>query len=161
MIINPNFLLAMIIGGAIAIILIPLANQRLTFFLRISSLVFLVAVASIHYKVELTAIYEMVNGEISEQDQNQKRVTTLLAGTYIVDAKKLNVRIAPNTKGQIVTSLTKGKEVYVYETKGTYARISEYFSGSGYGVSGSVAQWISADYLTLKKVSNLSKESTK
>jgi len=159
MIINPNFLLAMIIGGAIAIILIPLVNQRLTFFLRISSLVFLVAVASIHYKVELTAIYEMVNGEISEQDQ--KRVTTLLAGTYIVDAKKLNVRIAPNTKGQIVTSLTKGKEVYVYETKGTYARISEYFSGSGYGVSGSVAQWISADYLTLKKVSDLSKESTK
>ena len=159
MTINPNFLLAMIIGGAIAIILIPLVNQRLTFFLRISSLVFLVAVASIHYKVELTAIYEMVNGEISEQDQ--KRVTTLLAGTYIVDAKKLNVRIAPNTKGQIVTSLTKGKEVYVYETKGTYARISEYFSGSGYGVSGSVAQWISADYLTLKKVSDLSKESTK
>jgi uncharacterized protein YgiM (DUF1202 family) len=159
MIINPNFLLAMIIGGAITIILIPLVNQRITFFLRISSLVFLVAVASIHYKVELTAIYEMVNGEISEQDQ--KRVTTLLAGTYIVEAKKLNVRIAPNTKGQIVTSLSKGKEVYVYETKGTYARISEYFSGSGYGVSGSVAQWISADYLTPKKVSDLSKKSTK
>jgi len=159
MTINPNFLLAMIIGGAIAIILLPLVNQKLTFFLRISSLVFLVAVAAIHYKVELTSIYEMVNGETSEQDQ--KRMITLLLGTYIIDAKKLNVRIAPNTKGQIVTSLTKGKEVYVYETKGTYARISEYFSGSGYGVSGSVAQWISADYLTLKKVSELSKDSSK
>lgn len=146
--INPNFLFFACVGAALAIVLLSFANRPIINTLRAISILFLAFIAVTHFKSDIIAAYnQVVDAPVNSA---KKRTVNLTAGAYIVDAEKLNVRIAPNKKGQVIATLIRGNEVNVYDSRGSYARISEYFNGSGYGKSGNIAQWIAADYLTEK-----------
>ena len=89
------------------------------------------------------------------------KIIKLTPGKYYVKTEKLNIRIAPNQEGKIVSSLTSGQSVKVFETKGAYARISKYFDGSGHGQSGNIAQWVASNYLIRNKAKVSSSHSEK
>lgn len=71
-----------------------------------------------------------------------------LPGEYYVTADTLNVRLAPKSDGSITNKLYRQQKLQVYEVKGGWARVSEYYDGSKEGVSGQVARWVSASYLS-------------
>jgi uncharacterized protein YgiM (DUF1202 family) len=54
-------------------------------------------------------------------------------GRYSVVAETLNVRIRPDISGEVLTSLNKTDEVFVYESSKNWARISDFFDGASYG----------------------------
>jgi hypothetical protein len=84
-------------------------------------------------------------------DKVSRPYLKLEPGTYIVTAQTLNIRLAPNNSGATDGTLSAATEVEVYETKGHYARITEFFDGSEYSESGNIAKWIGSDFLQLKK----------
>ena len=67
---------------------------------------------------------------------------------YYVTADTLNVRLAPKPNARITNKLYRQQKIYVYEIKNGWARISEYYDGGVEGVSGKVARWVSAKYLS-------------
>jgi hypothetical protein len=69
-------------------------------------------------------------------------------GSYYVTADSLNVRLAPDSKAKITNKLYRQQKLYVFEVKGEWARISKYYSGATEIVSGEVARWVSAKYLS-------------
>ena len=73
------------------------------------------------------------------------------SGEHFVTASKLNVRLAPNNDGKITNVLDRGQRVEVFETKGNWARISEYYDGEVEQLSGEVARWVYGKYLSTKK----------
>ncbi len=72
-------------------------------------------------------------------------------GDYFVVSNKLNVRLAPNTSGKITNTLYKRQKVEVFEVKDGWARISHYYDGSVEEVSGDVARWVFAKYLSSER----------
>ena len=72
-------------------------------------------------------------------------------GTYYVDASTLNVRIGPSTDSPVTNKLYRGNKVDVLEFSDGWARISKFYDGSLEGVSGQVARWVSADFLSGSK----------
>ncbi|MGI0120165.1 SH3 domain-containing protein [Zooshikella sp. RANM57] len=70
------------------------------------------------------------------------------AGTYYVTADSLNVRLSPNPKGKITNKLYRQQKLEVFEVKSGWARISKYYNGAVEGLSGNVARWVSAAYLS-------------
>lgn len=73
------------------------------------------------------------------------------SGEHFVTASKLNVRLAPNNDGKITNVLDRGQRVEVFETKGNWARISEYYDGEVEQLSGEVARWVYGKYLSTEK----------
>ena len=69
-------------------------------------------------------------------------------GDYYVTSNKLNVRLAPNKQGKVTNTLYKREKVEVFEVKDSWARISRYYDGGIEGMSGSVARWVFAKYLS-------------
>lgn len=81
-------------------------------------------------------------------------------GDYYVTANKLNVRLAPNKSGKVTDTLYKRQKIEVLEVKDGWARISRYYDGAVEGLSGDVARWVFAKYLSTnrpaeQKVANL------
>jgi len=69
-------------------------------------------------------------------------------GFYYVAADTLNVRLAPESEAKITNKLYRQEKLDVYEVNGEWARISEYYDGAVEGISGNVARWVSAKYLS-------------
>ena len=69
-------------------------------------------------------------------------------GYYYVTADSLNVRLAPDSKAKITNKLYRQQKLNVFEVKGEWARISKYYSGIKERVTGEVARWVSAQYLS-------------
>ena len=61
-------------------------------------------------------------------------------GRYVVTATTLNVRLAADTSGKLVSRLRQAQFVEVLEIKDGWARISEYYDGAAEGLSGRVAR---------------------
>lgn len=81
-------------------------------------------------------------------------------GDYYVTSNKLNVRLEPDKTGKITNTLYKRQKVEVFQVKDGWARISRYYDGGVEGVSGEVARWVFAKYLSTNRpaeeqVSNL------
>jgi hypothetical protein len=72
-------------------------------------------------------------------------------GNYYVIASKLNVRLESNKYGKLTNTLYKRQKVEVFEVKNGWARISSYYDGVLEGVSGEVARWVFAKYLSAKR----------
>ena len=72
----------------------------------------------------------------------------LRTGIAYVTANRLNVRLAPDPSGKITIVLDLGEKVNVLEVQGDWARISHYYDGSTEGLSGGVARWVAAEYLS-------------
>jgi uncharacterized protein YgiM (DUF1202 family) len=72
-------------------------------------------------------------------------------GDYYVTSDKLNVRLAPNKNGKLTNALYKRQKVEVFEVKDSWARISRYYDGGVEGVSGEIARWIFAEYLSTNR----------
>lgn len=142
---SSEFLVPVLLGACLAAVIAPFLVKRP--LLRLAAAAFLVYVVVVEYEDELRVLFETSDSTT----QREVKIINLASGTYLVTAKKLNVRIAPNSKGEVVTSLDQGQEVFVHETIGSYARISDYFEGSGYGKSGNIAQWVGSEYLTVKE----------
>ncbi len=69
-------------------------------------------------------------------------------GTYYVVASTLNVRLAPGPQGRLSGSLQREQQVYVFETKDGWGRISKYYDGGKDGLSGMIARWVAMRYLS-------------
>jgi hypothetical protein len=67
---------------------------------------------------------------------------------YYVTAERLNVRLSPDSSGAVTNALDQRQKVDVLEIKDGWARISTYYNGELEGVSGQVARWVSAKYLS-------------
>jgi len=85
---------------------------------------------------------------------------TTFPGDYYVTSDKLNIRLAPNKNGKVTNTLYKRQKVEVFEVKDGWARITHYYDGSVEGLSGEVARWVFAEYLSAnrpaeEKVTNL------
>jgi hypothetical protein len=68
--------------------------------------------------------------------------------------------LAPNKSGKITNTLYKRQKVKVFEIKDGWARISRFYDGGVEGLSGNVARWVFAKYLSVnrpeeEKVANL------
>ncbi len=72
-------------------------------------------------------------------------------GDYYVTSGDLNVRLSPNKTGKITNTLYKRQKVEVFEVKNGWARISRYYDGGVEGVSGNVARWVYAKYLSTNR----------
>jgi len=72
-------------------------------------------------------------------------------GDYYVSSGKLNVRLAPDKTGKITNTLYKRQKVEVFEIKGNWARVSRYYVGAVEGLSGNVARWVFAKYLSTNR----------
>ena len=131
----------LLIGFSAAAVIAPLIS-KIT-IIRVGAAAFLLYVVYVQYGDDVNSFLNL-DDSIT---QKEAQIISLPEGTYLVGVDKLNVRIAPNKGGQVVSSLTRGQEVFVFETVGEYARVSDYFDGSGYGESGDVAQWVGAAYL--------------
>lgn len=70
---------------------------------------------------------------------------------YYVISDNLNVRLAPDKDGKVTNTLYKRQKVEVFEFKEGWARISRYYNGSVEGVSGEVARWVSARYISTNR----------
>ena len=68
-------------------------------------------------------------------------------GWYAVNAKQLNVRLAPAPDAQVVIRLERGAKVRVFQVAGQWARVSDYYDGKRHGLSGMVARWVAARFL--------------
>ena len=79
--------------------------------------------------------------DINSEVENRKNI-------YFVDTGRLNIRVKPGVSGEIVDVIDKGKKVEVLETKGDWARISQYFDGEGADYAGPVALWVYAIHLS-------------
>jgi len=75
-------------------------------------------------------------------------------GNYYVSANRLNVRLAPNPKGNVVNVLKRNQEVEVFEVKNGWARVSKYYKDSVKRKRGEVARWVSVKYLSNTKYVN-------
>jgi hypothetical protein len=138
---EPTYVINLIAGMAAGVLLLSLFSESAIKPLRVLSLIFLVFILGSHFKTDLLSLYDRF------MDKSTAEMVSLPSGKYFVSAKKLNVRIAPSNKGEIVTSLERGNEVYVYESKNGWARVSGFHDGAGYKKSGDIAQWVSASYL--------------
>lgn len=69
---------------------------------------------------------------------------------FLVTTPTLNVRLAANTNGGVVSKLHRGQEVEVFEVDEGWARISEYYDAVSEGLSGKVARWVFAEFLSAK-----------
>lgn len=72
-------------------------------------------------------------------------------GNYYVTSGKLDVRLAPNKNGKITNTLYKRQKLEVFEVKNGWARISRYYDGGVEGLSGKVARWVLAKYLSTNR----------
>jgi uncharacterized protein YgiM (DUF1202 family) len=72
-------------------------------------------------------------------------------GDYYVTSGKLNVRLAPNKNGKITNTLYKRQKLEVFEVKDGWARISRFYDGGVEGVSGDIARWVFAKYLSTNR----------
>ncbi|WP_345847740.1 SH3 domain-containing protein [Shewanella algae] len=72
-------------------------------------------------------------------------------GDYYVTSNKLNVRLAPNKTGRITNTLYKRQKVEVFQVKDGWARISRFYDGGSEGLSGEVARWVFAKYLSTNR----------
>ena len=75
-------------------------------------------------------------------------------GHYYVIAEALNVRLNASTKGKVTNTLSMNQKVEVFEVKNGWARISKYYDGVAEGISGKVARWTSAKYLSSDRPTN-------
>lgn len=69
-------------------------------------------------------------------------------GTYYVTTLTLNVRLAPDANARITNKLHRQQLVEVYEVRNGWARISRYYDGEVEGLTGQVAEWVAARYLS-------------
>jgi hypothetical protein len=69
-------------------------------------------------------------------------------GEFVVSASSLNVRLAANASAKVKDKLYRGQEVDVFEVSNGWARISRYYDGASEGLSGDVADWVSAEHLS-------------
>ena len=67
---------------------------------------------------------------------------------YFVNTGRLNVRLKPGVSGKVVDFIDKGQKIKVLETKGDWARISQYFDGEGSVSTSGVALWVYAIHLS-------------
>ena len=66
-----------------------------------------------------------------------------------VTSERLNVRLLPNERGKITNVLYKRDKIEVFEVSDNgWARISQFYDGAVEGVSGLVARWVFAKYLS-------------
>ena len=79
--------------------------------------------------------------EIDNEVKIKKRI-------YFVNTGRLNVRSKPGVSGKVVDFIDKGQKIEVLETKGDWARISQYFDGEGLVSTGDVALWVYAVHLS-------------
>ncbi|MCZ2723713.1 SH3 domain-containing protein [Marinomonas sp. 15G1-11] len=73
-------------------------------------------------------------------------------GNYYVSSQGLNVRLAAGGDGKLVNTLPQNETVVVFEVQNGWARISEYFNGQAEGISGDVAHWVFARFLTASEL---------
>ncbi len=78
---------------------------------------------------------------------------TTMPGDYYVTSETLNVRLAESRNGKITNTLYKRQKVEVFEVKEGWARISQYYNGAVEGLSGDVARWVFAEYLSASRPS--------
>ena len=89
--------------------------------------------------------------ESAGSSSQESRKIEIGVGEHFVTASKLNVRLAPNKDGKLTNVLDKGQKVEVFETKGNWARISDYYDGEVEQLSGEVARWVYGKYLSTEK----------
>jgi hypothetical protein len=98
----------------------------------------------------------------SHQDQVidvEKPKQIISSKTYFSTVEILNVRLEPNKKGSITSSIYENQQVNVYEIKQGWGRVSEYYNGDVEGKTGMVARWVFMKHLS--KNPPIEKESDK
>ena len=94
--------------------------------------------------IKLTEISDSIPDElvnINNEVEIQKSI-------YFVNTGRLNIRVRPGISGEIVDVIDKGQKLEVLETKGDWARISQYFDGEGADFTGGMALWVYAIHLS-------------
>ena len=109
---NTDFWGAVIIGFSAAAIFAPLISKIA--IIRLGAAAFLLYVGYVQYGDDLDSFLNLDDAVI----QKEAQIVSLPEGTYRVGVDKLNVRIAPNKGGQIVSSLARDQKVFVFETVG-------------------------------------------
>jgi hypothetical protein len=73
-------------------------------------------------------------------------------GVYYVTVDELNERLAPSLDGKVTNTIYKNQKVSVSEVQNGWARVSRYYDGEVEGVTGPVARWVFAKYLSEKNL---------
>ena len=75
-------------------------------------------------------------------------------GYYVKDSI-LDVRLAPSPAGTVTNRIYRQQKVEVFEIKGEWARISNFYDGTTEGKTGIVARWVLAAGLSSSQVADL------
>ena len=114
----------------------------------------------------LAIVYNMTTKDTQKSSSYQTQVIdieeskqTISSKTYFSTVEILNVRLEPNKKGSITSSIYENQQVNVYEIKQGWGRVSEYYNGEVEGKTGMVARWVFMKHLS--KNPPIEKESDK
>ena len=116
----------------------------------------------------LTIVYNMATKDTQKTSSHQAQVIdteepkqTISSKTYFSTVEILNVRLEPNKKGSITSSIYENQQVNVYEIKQGWGRVSKYYNGEVEGKTGMVARWVFMEHLSknrpIEKKSNKAK----
>ncbi len=77
------------------------------------------------------------------------------SSVYYVKDSVLDVRLAPSAAGTITNRIYRQQKVEVFEIKGEWARVSNFYDGTVEGKTGQVARWVLAVGLSSSQVADL------
>jgi len=77
------------------------------------------------------------------------------SNAYYVKDGVLDVRLAPSPTGTITNRIYRQQKVEVFEIKGEWARVSNFYDGKVEGTTGQVARWVLAAGLSSSQVADL------
>ena len=117
----------------------------------LSILALLVLIGSVGAESETSAGPSSQPGQKLRQASHDPSSST----TLYASASALNVRLAPRADGELTNRIYRQSSVQVYEHRDGWARISKYYDGDVEGLSGQVARWVSASYLSKKRPADL------
>jgi hypothetical protein len=69
-------------------------------------------------------------------------------GSYYVKADVLDERLGPQDSARSTNRIYRGQRVDVFEVRGGWARVSQFYDGAIEGLSGQVARWVKASGLS-------------
>lgn len=76
-------------------------------------------------------------------------------GSYYVTADQTNEHLGPSAATSVTNTIYRQQRVDVFEVRGGWARVSDYYDGGVEGVSGQVARWVPAEHLDRARPADL------
>ena len=77
------------------------------------------------------------------------------SSAYYVKENVLEVRLAPSSNGTVTNRIYRQQKVEVFEIRGEWARVSNYYDGTVEGKTGQVARWVLATGLSSSQIADL------